>query len=77
MMVRPENIKVSVNPLKDSILGIVKDIIYDGAVTRLFVDTVGELNLKANVHGIVNLKEGQQVYLKIEKESVVPIRGKK
>ena len=76
IMVRPENIKISLNQLKDSIHGIVKDVIYDGAVTKLFIDTDGELNLKVNVHGIVNLKEDDSVYLKIEKDSVVPIRGK-
>ena len=76
IMVRPENIKISINPLKNSLHGIVKDIIYDGAVTKLFIDTDGELNLKVNAHGIVNLKEGEGVYLKIEKDSIVAIRGK-
>ena len=76
IMVRPENIKVSVNNLKDSIHGRVQDVIYDGAVTKLFVDTDGELNLKVNVHGIVSLREGDSVYLKIEKDCIVPIRGK-
>ena len=76
IMVRTENIKVSVNNLKDSIHGIVQDVIYDGAVTKLFIDTDGELNLRVNVHGIVSLKEGDSVYLKIEKDSIVPIRGK-
>ena len=76
IMVRPENIKVSVNSLKDSIHGIVQDVIYDGAVTKLFIDTDGELNLRVNVHGIVSLKEGDSVYLKIERDSIVPIRGK-
>jgi multiple sugar transport system ATP-binding protein len=75
IMVRPENIKISINPLKNSLHGVVKDIIYDGAVTKLFIDTDGELNLKVNAHGIVNLKEGEGVYLKIEKDSIVAIRG--
>ena len=77
IMVRPENIKISSNILKNSIQGVVRDVIYDGAVTKLFIDTEGELNLKVNVHGIVNLVEGEIIYLKIEKDSVVPIRGRK
>lgn len=76
ILVRPENIKISTNQLKDSIHGIVKDVIYDGAVTKLFVDTDGELNLKVNVHGIVNLKENDSVYIKFDDDSIVPIRGK-
>ena len=76
IMVRPENIRISVNTLKDSIHGVINDIIYDGAVTKVFVDTDGELNLRVNVHGIVNLHENDNVYLKIEKDSIVPIRGK-
>ena len=77
IMVRPENIKISSNILKNSIQGVVRDVIYDGAVTKLFIDTEGELNLKVNVHGIVNLVEREIIYLKIEKDSVVPIRGRK
>ena len=77
IMVRPENIKVSSNFLKDSIYGVVKDIIYDGAITKLFIDTRGSLNLKVNVHGVVQLKEGEDVYLKIDKNCAVPIRGRR
>ena len=76
IMVRPENIKISTNLLKDSIHGVIKDVIYDGAVTKIFVDTDGELNLRVNAHGIVDLKEEDEVYLKMDKDSIVPIRGK-
>ena len=76
IMVRPENIKISNNSLKNGICGVVKDVIYDGAITKLFIDTEGDLNLKVNVQGIVNLKEEDEVYLKIEKDSIIPIRGK-
>ena len=75
-MVRPENIKVSVNPLKDGIKGVVTDVIYDGAITKLFVDTEKMWDLKVNVHGIVDLHEGDNVYVKIDEDVVVPIRGK-
>ena len=75
IMVRPENVKISKNEIKHSISGVVKDLVYDGAVTKLFIDTIGELNLKVNVHGIVSYKIGDQVYVKID-EDIVPIRRK-
>ena len=77
IMVRPENIKISVHELKNSIRGVIKDVIYDGAITKLFASIDGELSLRVNVQGIVNLKEEDVVYLKIDDDSVVPIRGKK
>ena len=77
IMVRPENIKVSKNPLKDSIKGVIKEIIYDGAVSKLFIDTEGELNLRVNTPGSLDYKEGEEVYLKIDNSVIVPIRGKK
>ena len=76
IMVRPENIKVSVNELKDSFCGIVEDIIYDGAVTKLFVSVDKDLEFKVNVQGIVEFKEGDNVYLKFDRDGIVPIRGK-
>ena len=75
VMIRPENIKISRNVLTNSLSGVVQDLIYDGAVTKLFIDKEGDLDLKVNVSGIVDLKEGDLVYLKIDKESIVPIRG--
>ena len=74
ILIRPENIKISTNNIKDSILGVVKDIIYDGAVTKLFVAIDNKLSLKVNVHGSIHIKEEEQVYLKIEKDSIIPIR---
>lgn len=77
ILIRPENIKVSTNILKDSIKGIVKDIIYDGAINKLFIELDEELSLKVNIQDEINFKEGSTVYLKIEKNNIVPIRGKK
>ena len=75
IMVRPENIKISKNEIKDGISGVIKDLVYDGAVTKLFIDTVGELNLKVNVHGITSYKIDDIVYVKIA-DDIVPIRRK-
>lgn len=76
IMIRPENVKISKNEIKDSIQAIIKDLVYDGAVTKLFVDTSGELNLKVNVHGLVSYKVDDRVYVKIENDDIVPIRRK-
>ena len=75
IMVRPENVKISKNEIKESIPGEIKELVYDGAVTKLFIDTVGELNLKVNVHGIVSYKVGDTVYVKVD-DDIVPIRRK-
>ena len=77
ILIRPENIKISKNPLKNSIKGIIKDVVYDGATTKLFIDTEGELNLKVNTNGNIDFKEEESIYLKIEDDDIVPIRGKK
>ena len=74
IMVRPENIKISKNNIKGSIQGVIKEIVYDGAVTKLFIDTVGELNLKVNVHGLVSYQENENVYVKIDDDKIVSIR---
>ena len=76
IMIRPENVKISKNEIKDSTQAIIKDLVYDGAVTKLFVDTEGELNLKVNVHGLVSYKVDDRVYVKIENDDIVPIRRK-
>ena len=74
IMVRPENIKISKNNIKGSIQGVIKEIVYDGAVTKLFIDTVGELNLKVNVHGLVSYQENENVYVKVDDDKIVSIR---
>ena len=76
IMVRPENIKLSKNEIKNGIEGFIKELVYDGAVTKLIVDTVGDLDLKVNVHGVVSYKEGDTVYVRIDEEDIVLIRRK-
>ena len=77
LLVRPENIKISTNILKNSLRGVIKDVVYDGAMTKLFIDTEGEVDLKATVNGNIDYKENEIIYLKIDNEDFVPIRGKK
>ena len=76
IMIRPENVNVSKNKIKDGIKGRIKEIIYDGAVTKLFVDTVGDLSLKVNVHGVVSYKPEDIVYVRVDAEDIVLIRRK-
>ena len=76
VLIRPEDIKLSKNELKNSIKGVIKDVVYDGAVTKLFIDTEGELDLKVNTNGNVDFKEDETIYLKLEDDDIVPIRGK-
>lgn len=77
ILIRPEDIKLSKNPLKDSIKGIIKDIVYDGAITKLFIDTEGELSLKVNAKGNIDFKEEETIYLKFDEDNIAAIRGKK
>ena len=76
LLIRPENIKLSKNELKNRIKGVVKDVVYEGSVTKLFIDTEGDLNLKVNTNGNIDIKEEEEIYLKLDEEFVVPIRGK-
>lgn len=77
IMIRPENIKVSYGELKEGLTGIIEDVIYDGAITKLFIKGEEGLIFKAQVPGVVHFKENDKVNLKINKEHVVAIRGKR
>ncbi len=76
LLIRPENIKLSRNELKDNIKGVIKDVVYDGSITKLFIDTEGDINLKVNTSGNIDYKEEENIYLKLDDDYVVPIRGK-
>lgn len=75
LLIRPENIKISKNELKDSIKGTIKDVVYDGSVTKLFIDTEGDLNFKVNSNGNIDYKEEETIYLKLDEDLIIPIRG--
>ena len=77
LLVRPEDIKVSENVLKDSIKGIVEDVIYDGAITKLVIDVNDKLKIKVTTFDDYTYDEGEKVYLKPIKNSVVVIKGNK
>ena len=76
VMIRPENIALSLNPYKEGYTGVVKEIVYDGSVSKLVVEAE-ETELKVNVDGDMSLKEGQTVYIKFESGGIVPIRGRR
>ena len=75
LMIRPENIKVSKTPLKDGIKGTIEDVIYDGSITKLFVRVDSDFVFKSQVSGVVHFTEKDLVYLKIDAEHIVGIRG--
>lgn len=75
IMIRPENIKVSKNNLKDGLNGVIEEIIYDGSITKLYINVNNRI-IKVNTHGIVEFKEKDLVYIKFLDDSIVPIRRK-
>ena len=76
LLIRPENIKISKNEIKDSTKGIIKEVVYDGSVTKLFIDTTSELDLKVNTNGNNEFEENEEVYIRLDTDYIVPIRGK-
>lgn len=77
LMIRPENIKISTNPLKDSIPVIIKDNIYDGSITKLVVEIDNNLELKVNIHNNDNFQESSMAYIKFDKEEITIIKDQK
>lgn len=77
LMIRPENVYISQKPSKNSIQGIIKTVVYDGSITKMFIDNEGDFDLKVTVKGSVNYKEGDTAYIIVEDKDIVPIRGKK
>jgi spermidine/putrescine transport system ATP-binding protein len=74
IMIRPENIKISRNQLKDAVKGIITDMVYDGSFTKFYVKIFDKLTLKVMVYGDSDYKLNEDVYVKINDEGVVPIR---
>ena len=74
IMIRPENIKISKNVLQGGIKGTIKELIYDGVITKLVVSAGDKFKLKVTAKGNVLYNVSDEVYLKIEKDSVIPIR---
>lgn len=75
-MIRPENIKISKNPLKEGIAGIIKEIVYDGAFTKLLVKINDQINLKITTCDDNDWKQDEEVYVKLDKDEIVIIRNK-
>lgn len=77
LMIRPEDIKISQNELKESIKGIIEDVIYDGAITKLVVNINNKTKIKVTTFDDKTFDEGEAVYLKPLKDSVVVIKENK
>lgn len=74
LMIRPENINVYNNDAKGRIKGIIKDLVYDGAVSKLFITADDKIKLKVNVYGEVSFQEKDEIYIKINDEAIVIIK---
>ena len=74
LMIRPEDIKISSNILKNSIEGIIEDSIYDGAITKLTVNINNNLKVKVTTFEENSYSEGDTVYLKFNKDDIVVIK---
>ena len=77
LMVRPEDIKISQNILKDSVKGIIEDCIYDGAVTKLVININNKLKIKVTTFDDNTFDEDEIAYLKFNKENIVIIKENK
>ena len=76
IMIRPENVEIVGRKEITGIKGIIKDVIYDGQVIKLFVKISNKTVLKVNVKGSVLLNEGDEVCLKVDEKNIVRLRGK-
>ena len=76
IMIRPENIYISQEPFKNSIETEIQTVVYDGSITKLFVNNKENLELRITVKGSVNYKEKDTVYVMIDEKDIIPIRGK-
>ena len=76
LMIRPENVQISHKPSKRSLEGIIKTVVYDGNVTKLFIDNEGKFDLRVTAKGSVNYKEGETAYVTVDDKNIVAIRGK-
>ena len=77
LMIRPENVHISHKASKNSIEGIVKTVVYDGSITKLFIDSKDKFDLRVTVKGSVDYKENDKVYVSVEDKDVVAIRRKR
>ena len=75
VMVRPENIKVSKNKLKDYNKGIIRDYLYDGALVKLTIELGEDIkqNLKVTLFDSTDYEIDKPVYFKIAKEDIIVI----
>lgn len=77
IMVRPENVIISHEPFSNSIKGVVKTVVYDGSITKLFIDNEGDFDLKVTVKGSVDYQEGDTSYITVKDKDIVAIRKEK
>lgn len=77
LMIRPEDIKISINPLKEGIRGVIEDSIYDGAITKLVVNVNDKIKIKVTTFEENSYSEGNYIFLKFNEKDTIVIRGNK
>ena len=74
VIIRPEDVKVSPNPLINSISGVITDYTYGGENTKLIININDEFELKSSITDEEKYKYGDTVYLKFESKYIVALR---
>ena len=76
LVIRPKDIRISLNNTRNGLKGIIKDRIYDGEITKFIVGISKEHELKVNNMDDLWYEEGTNVYLRFDIEDLVVIGDK-
>ena len=72
LIIRPEHISVSKNS-NNNMKGIITDITYIGDTTKLTIDVSG-IDIKISITEESKFKENEEVYIKFNRNYIVPLR---
>ena len=75
VVIRPEDVKISLNNLTNSTKGVITDFIYGGDTTKLIIDEQSGVSLKTSVTDEEKYKVGDTVYMKFEEKYIVALRN--
>ena len=76
LIIRPKDIRMSLNNTKNGIKGIIKTRIYDGEITKFIVEISNNYELKVNNMDDLWYEEGTIVYLRFDIEDLVVLGDK-
>ena len=75
IIIRPENFNVHKEKTKESVEGIVKSYMYDGAIVKLEIQ-IGSKIFKVNTYDHDVFEEGEMIHVDIDKDKVIVIGDK-